>query len=354
MEEIRRDYSETPNFRVPGIIFLDRFEGLSSERNLLEQVIQSVPDAVAKDWTSRLLSQEHGMHMGVWFQIMLMPWLQQIGQTVAEPIINGANPDFLVTVGSQELVIEAKVFLQSEEQREQDAVDYDILRILQSINRPYRIEIDELHWAGAVAEDNLRQRVISWLDNQDWELFRYRDEDGNRLEMIAHFSPTMKKLGVMGPARTFYANPDRLKRPLSTKGNQHKTIRRAGYPYVVAILLEDRTLSAEEVVEAWFGKQQAIYDVAKDAIVDERNDLSGIHFFGREIRHTSVSGTLVFRASLNEVLQRHELRSWYIQNPYAKTPIDPSLFPVEGRFVVKDKTPSGYSMSWDYSLENPF
>jgi hypothetical protein len=141
-------------------------------------------------------------------------------------------------------------------------------------------------------------------------------------------------------------NPDVLKAPLSKKAGQHKALRDAGFPYIIAIFLEPPHLSAEEITGAWFGKTAILVDVDNNHVVEEKTDQSGIHFYGDEIRHKSVTGTLIFKAEYDKVGKSRFLQSWYVQNPYATVAINPTLFPVESRFVVVGQDEKFFEMKW--------
>ena len=99
-------------------------------------------------------------------------------------------------------------------------------------------------------------------------------------------------------------------------------------------------------MEAWLGKTVVVVDRNGGGIIETKTDESGIHFFGREIRHKSVSGTLVFTSRLSEEKKMKELTVSYIQNPYAENPLPIDLFPVDSRFIVVDKTEKNYVMDW--------
>lgn len=347
MARLREKYAGDRDFRVPNIVFLDRSDELGGERAQIEDVMSSIPAAVQKDWSARLLSTDHAQHKGVWFQILLTPWLRQMGDTVVEPEIHGANPDFVVEVAGLTIVVEAKAILKNNEQRERDVWDYDVIWVLNKIQRPYAVFIKRLNLIGPINVVAFRERVVEWLDRSPSDAFQYEEPSGNRVLLNAQYSSLLNTVGTLGPTRTFWVNSAPLKSPLRDKALQHKAIRDRGYPYVIAMYLEDHTLDAEEVVEAWFGKEETIVDVESGEVVDQRIDRSGITFFGRDLRHRSVSGVLVFRATIDSRIEGHRLRSWYIQNPYANQPIDPTLFPVEAQFVVKERTTQSYGMQWE-------
>ena len=125
-----------------------------------------------------------------------------------------------------------------------------------------------------------------------------------------------------------------IKKPIKKKTQQHKQFRNSGYPYIIALYLDPFPQSAEEVVEAWFGKEQWTVDVNKNQVIEKKSDQSGLHFYGREILHKSVSGTLVFKAKNDDNLKRRILEARYIQNPFAKIQVDPFLFPVQSSYTI--------------------
>jgi hypothetical protein len=79
-----------------------------------------------------------------------------------------------------------------------------------------------------------------------------------------------------------------------------------------------------------------------------------LHFFGRNIFHRTVSGSLVFKAKFNEVKKRRELFAWYIQNPYTNVPIDYSYFPVQAWFEKQKESATEISMGWSRNPDAPF
>jgi hypothetical protein len=193
---------------------------------------------------------------------------------------------------------------------------------------------------------HLLSQVTSWIDTNPDNPFRYTDPLGNQMTLHAEYSSQLNHCVVMGPAEWFSIKSEPLQRPIEEKAKQHKQIRSANHPYIIALLLESRMLSSEKVVEAWFGKGEYLYEPNTMQLLGSRTDKSGIHFWKGEIRHKSVSGTLVFRKFFDARLGRHTLRAWYIQNPYASTEIPTNLFPVESKFVVVDRDAQSYKMSW--------
>ncbi len=220
-----------------------------------------------------------------------------------------------------------------------------IITSLGSIEKPFSVVLETKRLGGKIATEDFVGQVVNWLKSAPEENFVYHDDLGNVLGLSATPRPNMKKLGVMS-SDAFSVNPDILKPALSEKAGQHKALRKAGFPYVIAVLLEPSHLSAEEVSEAWLGRTTIVYDPNFEQVIEEKVDKSGIHFFGNEIRHKSVTGTLVFRVDHDIKNKTRYLRSWYVQNPYANVIIDPTVFPAESRFIIVGQNDKAFEMKW--------
>jgi hypothetical protein len=144
----------------------------------------------------------------------------------------------------------------------------------------------------------------------------------------------------------FFPNAKPLRNALKSKADKHKAIREDSHPFVIAIMTESAGLSDENVIEAWFGKTKSILDRNCSRILDECIDLSGLHFFGSNVVHKSISGTLFFKWRYDEILKRRVLIGSYIQNPYSNIKVDPFVFPVRSKFIVLEKDSTGYKMDW--------
>lgn len=276
MSALRDKYAATLDNRdVPEIVFLDRSDRLAAEREILEHLLGAAPQFKQKDWLGRLVNEANEQFWGAWFEIMLWEWLQTVGSAVPEPEIEGNWPDYALTVGGQEIAVEARACLLSPNEREAER------RLL----------------AG-------ESRGLTW----------------------------------------FRVDGSGLKPPLREKAAQHQALRKAHHPYVLAIMLESTVLTAEEVVTAWFGDEVAI--IVGEQVEAVTTDRKGLHYWGSDIHHTSVSGTLVFKPSWRRDLKRRVLEAWYIENPFASVTVDPSLFPVQSRYVAVEKSPRGIHMGW--------
>jgi hypothetical protein len=274
MEKLRKKYENQEPAKLPEIVFLDRSDKLSGERQYLEDLIALVPREKQNDWLGRILKDDYVQHLGAWFEITLFGWLKDIAKVEVEPQICGKRPDFLLIIRDNKIIIEAKVF--------QDKTNFKNIEILEP---PKPI--------------------------------------------------------------AFFVNAEPLRNALKSKADRHRVIRENGYPYIIAIMTESIAISDEEAIEAWFGKIQWILDRNCSCVIDERIDRSGLHFFGSNICHKSISGTLFFSRRYDKILKRRALIASYIQNPYSKIQIDPSIFPVQRKFIVIEKNnSSGYKMDW--------
>jgi hypothetical protein len=345
MIELREKYRDLPNYEVPEVVFLDRHEGYSGERLLLESLFTRVSPEKQKDWLGRFVNDLPQQHIGVWFEIMLYGWLMEHFDVVVEPEILGNFPDFVLNILECQLAIEARAFLVPPEEREKKQKFYRIFSSLGSIQKPFSVnlKIEKLGEPIIIAE--FVESISLWLDTNAEQELIYNDGLGNSVKLSATQRSTLKKVGVIS-TEGFSVNPEVLKSPLSEKAGQHKALRKAGYPYVIAIFLEPSHLLAEEVSEAWLGRTIVVYDPDTDKVVEEKLDQSGIHYFGCEIRHKSVTGTLVFKANYDNIKKSRYLQAWYIQNPYANIVIDPKIFPVESRFVVVGHDDKMFEVKW--------
>jgi len=340
-------YADEPDFAVPDIVYLARSQFLAREREEIEQIMQQLPESVQKEWRFRVVSIDHNQHKSVWFQIMLFSWLSMIGNVSPEPGFLGNQPDFLLEIDGEKIAIEAKAILLSEEKRKEESWKQEVLWLLNGIQEPSVIvHIKKMALVSRINASEFLQRVAGWLHSTQKAAFQYEDGRGNQIELEI-IGPSDGGVATLGPSSSFCIDSSRLKRPLQKKANQHKAIRKSEYPYLIGIYLEDKRYSPEDIVEAWFGKQVVIVDRRTAKVVDQRLDMSGIHYFDERVRHRSVSGTLVFHDEFNERERRRMLRGWYIQNPYAIKPVEPRIFPVASRFVVLGQTEHSYQMGWE-------
>jgi len=355
MSKLRAKYANEPRYRIPRIILLDRSDELSGEREYLEELVQSVPKQVQRGWVARLVNTDPAQHLGAWFEMMLYGWLRQLGPVAAEPCVGGSQPDFVLSIAGQEIVVEARACLVGKAEREQDKLKTEVLSLLNSIPLPYIVSVDQLVLNKQADTVDIMDKVDAWLRTSPRLPFHYQDGLGNEMRLTAQEHATLETVGFRGSKRPTWPSPEPLKAPLREKAGQHKELRKAGYPYVLAFLLESRMYTAGQVAEAWFGGTKVIVDIEDKQIVSVGPDRTGLLFFGRQVRHRTVSGILVFRADLSTALGRHELKPWYIQNPVARTPVAPSLFPAVSRYISVDEEAGRFTMAWksDSPKEDP-
>lgn len=356
IEKFLKKYEKRPDFAVPNIVFLSRSSKLSGERKRIECIMKTLPESVKREWSSRFITEDHAQHKSVWFQIMLQDWLSQIGKAIPEPELEGNRPDFLVTIDKLQIVIEAYAFLKPDFVQQQEMWEKEIIWVLNNISAPSCVlGIEQLELVSRVNITIFREKVKTWLHGNPEKPFQFEDAQGNRIVLKKLYYKNEGEVSTIGPARELFINSNIFTNPLRKKAYQHKKVRQAKYPYIIAIYLEDKTYSPEEIVEAWFGKTVVALDSETLEFRNQYIDRSGIAFFKNTIRHRSVSGTLVFNDTYDDQEKCRKLQAWYIQNPYANKPIDSAIFPTKARFVVKTQDDRNVEMGWVYkNLQEEF
>lgn len=344
MQRLRDKYKDTPDFDAPEIVVLDRSQHLLGERDYLEEIIRSVPEYTQKKWGNNLLSNDIENHVGAWFEMMLFGWMQDIGQFKVQPEIEDGSPDIILDVGDEHIFVEATAILTERADREKNRWIAGVLTTLKSIALPFGLSIEQLSLKSRVDTSLLNLKVTEWLLSNPEQKLVFEDRHQNIIVFTATKVPEFDHVVASGPAYGVFVNPEILKKPIKRKTQQHKQLRKSGYPYVIALFLEPFLQSAEEVVEAWLGKEQWTVDISENQVVEKTSDRSGLHFFGKEILHKSISGTLVTKAKNDNNLMRRVLEVRYIQNPFAKIWIDPFLFPVHSSYTTLK-----FSMGWQTS-----
>lgn len=340
-------YSKVADHNVPEIVLLARSDKLANERKEMEELFQLVAGNVQRDWLRRLLQESHQQYMGAWFEIKLFGLLRKAGNVVVGAELVGNKPDFVLEEGKTKIAIEARALLYKDEELRERRRSDDIFQALKKIVKPYIILVDDLKAGCSFSESSFINIIIDWLDASPDQPFIYSDENGNSCKLKAKRQPHMKHVNVIYSSKATWVNIDLLKPALKEKAKQHQAIRQAGYPYVIAILLEPWMFSAEDVINAWIGKETYTYDFDSKEFIDSRLDRSGLHYHrGNTIYHQSVSGTLVFKKEWRADLRKQSLVGCYIQNPFAKNPIVPDIFPVDSRYVVTEKTKKEIKMAW--------
>ncbi|MBI5880389.1 MAG: hypothetical protein HZB53_22280 [Chloroflexi bacterium] len=335
------------DFRVPKIVFLARSDSVAGEREYIERLAALVDEEKRIEWVNSLTAPDDGKHLGAWFEIMLFGLLQELGPVEVQPDIEGDSPDFRFSAGTQNVMLEARAVIRSATEKTHDIRTSEILSALRTIRRPFLVRVRGLViGSGALEKEKFLGTVRDWLDNYPAQPIQFQDSGGNRVVLLADPMPELTQVVTVGPTTRGTVSGEVIRNPLKKKAGQHQNLRKAGHPYVVAILLESWQLTAEEVVEAWFGKQQTVINAETMQVIEQTFDRSGLHFFGSEIHHTSVSGTLVFRKEYAARLRRHTLRAWFVQNPFATVPIPLLSLPIVSSYVVTRRNSTGIWMGW--------
>lgn len=341
MQRLRDKFKNVPDFDAPEIVLLDRNQHLLGERDYLEEIIRSVPEYTQKKWINNLLSNDIENHMGTWFEMTLFGWMQDKDGFTVQPEIEDGSPDITLDVGNERIFIEAKTILTDEADREKNRRIAAVFSALKTIALPFSLSIEQLSLKSRVDASLLSLKVKEWLVSNPNQKFIFEDSHQNIIVFTAMRVPEFDHVVASGPAYGVFVNPEVLKKPIKKKAHQHKQFRNSGYPYIIALNLDPFLQSAEEVVEAWLGKEQWTIDVNKNQVIEKKSDQSGLHFFRKEIIHKSISGTLVFKTRNDDNLKRRVLDARYIQNPFAKIWVDPFLFPVQSSYTVLK-----FAMGW--------
>lgn len=349
MQELLNSFENEPDFMVPEIVFLARSDKLENERACLEELFAKAPTIKHSDWLGRLLSEDHEQFRSAWFEIMLYGWLMRIGSTDVEPIIEGNYPDYSVEFSDQTVIVEARAILDTAAERDEMRFEAGIFWALKQIQKPYLVEVAGTRSSSKLPDwIDFQEQASLWLETRPKEVFEYNDGSNIIVLKTSQTKPQNSKRvsAFISPGFGRRITSEPIKRPLREKAHQHSALRKAGYAYVIALYLESWFLSAEEVAKAWLGEEVWTVNFEKKEVVETSSDQSGIHFAGSEIRHTTVSGTLVFKSEWIEAEKCSYLQPWYVENPFAKVPLDSTLFPVIARYIVIDKSDNGFRMAW--------
>lgn len=346
MKALRERYKDELSFRVPTVVFLDRYDGYKQERELIEELSRSLPPEKLKNWIGNFINTDRRQHIGAWFEIMLYGWLKPHFKVQVEPDINGKHPDFLIDIEDNQVLIESIAYLYSPEELIERAISSEFIYLLETIEKPFAIDIEPIKYGKTINKKDFLKRANLWLDLSFDYPFRYEDKFGNILDLKVAYKIKNKKIGVMVNGDVRLVDTDQVKKPLHRKIQQHHALKENNSPYIIAIYLESWQYNADEVITAWFGRNQTVFDKNSGIIIREQNDLSGLAFHGRSIRNRGISGILVFKRTEYPYDGNEILNSWYIQNPYARHKVNPESFPVDGRFVIVSSENKKHAMDW--------
>lgn len=349
IDKLRTKYSGMSRFFVPELIKLDSYPWLCSERKYLESLIESVDEKIQKKWKGDFISKRNNQHLGAWFEIMLYGWLKEIGEVEIEPNFEGEIPDFCLKLGNENIFIEARAIIKSDEDRKKDALHNELRSTLEEIKKKYHIRIKK-----HILKDRLDTRkfiayVNEWLDTNpdpDQE-FSYVYDNDNQIYLQATLDETLECVCVYSTVEIGGLDPEKFKAPIKKKASQHKKLRASDNPYLIAVFLEELKFRPDIITRTWFGNTLVKMNKTNLEVKDITTDQKGLHYFKEEIQHTSISGTLVFKSYYDNTKGKRELKAWYIQNPFAKVNIDSSIFPVEDRYLVKAESDSRYTLGWE-------
>jgi len=349
MQILREQYAGRHLYGVPPIVLVDRSATLVQERDFLEHIISEAPADKQKEWLKkRLYSNQWEQYLGGWFEMMLFGWLKQAGAVRIEPDIVGTKPDFLASIGQQEIIVEAKAHPIGPEERHQNDLMAELLYRVEQIPLPYVIQIEALRLEGMKALDTLVASIQNWLNHEpDAPLIL----DDPQIVFKAYRPPeydltTFNAVQVLYSPEAFWIDPDHLRSSLLGKVRRYAPIKQSQYPLVIAYFIESSFFGVDEVVEVWFGKTTYTVDIASKNIEETKCDRTGINYRNSNISK-NISGVLVFKRD-SSIENRLPLQCWYIENPFANKPIDPLIFPVDSHFIATGRSDRGYEMTWKH------
>jgi hypothetical protein len=373
MQKMLQKYKDWSDTRVPEVVLLGRSQTAATERLYLESLAGLVPESRQKDLVGRFVINNNHQHLGAWFQLMLFGWLNEVassnaGETLFEPEIEGNYPDFALNLPHLQtlvnnpsptnptnptIIVEARAYVMDDAERRHEQRILETSHWLAQIAKPFVVTLQQLEFGTAALEGSrLVREVTRWLERTPSRPFLFQDGVGNRFLFNAAADEALTKLMLVD--QTIQAqrlNLKSLRNPLQEKAKQHEALRRAGYPYIVALMLESQRYHVDNVVEAWFGKLQTANASAEGQHLllskqEQTIDISGLFFGGAQTRFKTISGTLVFRPVWSEQLQRRTLQAWFIQNPFTSAPLDLAMFPLVASFNVVAQDEASYTMGW--------
>ncbi len=238
LNELRERYQGVPNYEVPSIVWLDRDDSLANEKVLLERLATAVPATKRKAWISQFAKADDEQFVSVWFEMMLFDWLSNHFAVKVEPRIEGNDPDFSIDVGGTEIVVEAKAILKSSGQRAYERLQNKFLSCIATIPASFLVIVKELAMNDRLDFKDLMRQIETWLASSPQDFLEYKDNVGNQITLTAVSRPKVARITTIGPTTFLWGNPDLLKPGLNKKAQQHKALRDAGYPYIIAVFLE--------------------------------------------------------------------------------------------------------------------
>jgi hypothetical protein len=177
IENLRSKHAGKAPHLLPGILQIDQLKEYEAEREILEQMFEFVPINKRQHLLQELLSDQIGKHLGAWFQLMLCELLVDAGQGDVKVEVNllDNNPDFLIEMQSQSLVIEATSSLGNLVRNPRRDTENTIFGIFHGIQHPYVITGSISNVGSSISEIQLTAQLIEWIENHPNEGFSYKD-----------------------------------------------------------------------------------------------------------------------------------------------------------------------------------
>ena len=355
---LRDKFLGRPDYQVPKVLFLDRQEDLAGERAIIEDLYSTLPETAKREWIGNFVCQEDGLHVGAWFEIMLYDWLRKKLQPIFKPRLFNCDPDFSLLEDGTHIFIEAKAVIETLEEKTHNFINGQILEALHTIKKPIAVGVDVSKQGARLDTSVFKVQISEWLERSGDEKFEFQDKHGNIFNIYRFQEISSEHVRVLLSSNPPAVDPSKLKAPLLEKFKQHKEIREMNFPYIVGIFRGSGLHIAQDVVSAFFGHYQLITNPQTGDIISynfnlqscdrlsQSTDSSGIVLDKYNNHHTSITGILAFDEGYDQEGKCRFLRGWYIENPFARTWVDPNLFPVEGRFVVIGRDEKTIQMNW--------
>jgi len=332
-------------FDSPEILRIYHDPGFMGEKNTIYRLVNSIKGGKRKEWIKQLCSGNHGNFLGAWFEIMLYGWLKQRFAVTVEPKIEGCKPDYKIEIGDQIILIEAKAHLVNANLREERNTHICVYDTLCNLNKPYHFTITKEILGKGFDIEKFKLKVVDWLESGAKSDFVYLDEHNTAIVLTATLNQS-GKASCISPAAVFYVNPYDLKRSLCEKTRQHGQLHKSKAPYIIALYLEDKAYSVEEVVTEWYGKETLNWDGENCCSACIELDRSGVVYQVAHLPFEYVSGILVFHSQYSDEEKSRTLSASYIENCFALHKVDLNIFPDLDKFVTGKKEDGFYKMKW--------
>jgi hypothetical protein len=349
-EAIRLKYKDQPDYLWPMILRLDHWKENTDEKVLLEELINEAGAKEQKDWINRLINKDDSSFLGAWFEINLFGWLSSFTKTEIQQEIEGDKPDYSITVGGKKIIIEAGVKRITDLELHKLRIEDSIWHLVSQIQIPFTVEINMKNIIDIPNTNRLQNELSSWIFSPSDNDLVYTDEHGNEILSSRFF----KNLMVISSVDFKIVNEKQISPVIIDKSKQHKAIRAKKYPYIIALFLEAPELSATSAMEAWFGKEQWIFDKNTMRFDHAQFDKTGLSHREGVVQHDSISGLLVFKRINFQNEKRYCIKGWYVENPFCNPDIyiDETIFPIVGSFGVIERFPDRLELGWKKGLSN--